>query len=123
PTQVITPGTKRVRSYDASNGKVLWHHKGLTINCIPSPVARDGTAYVMSGYRGAVAIAVPLDSSGDVTDKTTWKLEQGTPYVPSPLLAGDRLYFTQSLDAVLSSVDVKTGEVVIDRARLPGVRS
>jgi outer membrane protein assembly factor BamB len=122
-TQVITPGTKRVRSYDAENGKILWHHAGLTVNCIPSPVASDGTAYVMSGYRGAVAIAVPLSSRGDVTDRTTWKLEQGTPYVPSPLLVGDRLYFTQSNDPLLTCVDVKSGKVLMDRVRLTGVRS
>src|SRR5262249_28458225 len=60
---------------------------------------------------------------GDVTGKTKWKLEQGTPYVPSPVLAGDRLYFTQSNDALLSSVNVETGKVVMDRVRLPGVRS
>ena len=50
----------------------------------------------MSGYRGAFALAIPLDSSGDVTDsaKVVWRPPEGTPYVPSPLLAGDRLYFT-----------------------------
>jgi outer membrane protein assembly factor BamB len=122
-TQVVTPGTKRVRSYDAATGKLLWHHHGLTVNCIPSPVARDGVAYVMSGYTGAVAIAVPLDSRGDVTDKTKWKLDRGTPYVPSPVLAGDRLYFTQTNDNLLSCIDVKTGEALIDRARLPAVKS
>src|SRR5439155_19178267 len=93
--QVVTPGTKRVRSYDAESGKVVWYHQGLTVNCIPSPVARDGVVYVMAGYKGAVAAAVPLGSTGNATEKVLWKLERGTPYVPSPLLAGDRLYYTQ----------------------------
>jgi outer membrane protein assembly factor BamB len=124
-TQVVTPGTKKVRSYDAGTGKVLWTSEGLTINCIPSPLARDGVVYVMAGYKGSKAVAISLDAAGDVTgtDKLLWELNRGTPYVPSPALAGGRLWFTQTNDGIVSSVDVKTGKVVIDRARLPGVRS
>jgi outer membrane protein assembly factor BamB len=122
-TQVIVMATKKIRSYDAATGKVLWECGGRTVNCIPSPVARDGVVYCMSGYRGAAAVAVPLDSRGDVTGKTLWQLDKGTPYVPSPLLAGDRLYFTQMNESLLTCVDIKTGKVLLDRARLPGMRS
>jgi outer membrane protein assembly factor BamB len=120
-TQVITPGTNRVRSYDAQTGEVHWDHDGLTINCIPSPLAHDGSVIVMSGYRGSVAVALPLDSSGDTTAKSLWKLDRGTPYVPSPVLVGRRLYFTQANTNVLTCVDATTGKVLIDRDRLPNV--
>jgi outer membrane protein assembly factor BamB len=120
-TQVITPGTNQVRSYDANSGKLVWTHNGLTVNCIPSPLEHEDSVILMSGYRGSVAIAVPLDSHGDVTGKTLWKLDRGTPYVPSPVLTGGRLYFTQGNVNILTGVDATTGSVLIDRARLPGV--
>lgn len=121
--QVITPGTNRVRSYNAETGEVLWHHEGLTINCIPSPLEHDGAVIVMSGYRGSVAVSIPLDSKDDTTAKSLWKLDRGTPYVPSPVLAGGRLYFTQANTNVLTCVDAKSGKVLIDRARLPEVNN
>ena len=124
-TQVIVNGTKRVRSYDLSTGKPLWECGGMTVNAIPSPVAADGIAYCMSGYQGALAIAVPLDSRGDLSapDKVLWRVKKGTPYVPSPLLLGNRLYFTQANNALLTILDIKTGQPLVDREHLPGVHS
>src|SRR5437868_2040606 len=94
----------------------------MTVNAIPSAVAAHGVVYCVSGYRGAAAVAVSLDATGDVTDtdKVLWRYAQGTPYVPSPLLLGDRLYFTQANKALLTSLDVKTGKPVLARQRLPG---
>lgn len=122
-TQVIVNATERVRSYDLETGKVLWACGGMTVNAIPSAVLGDGVVYVMSGYRGAAAMAVSLDAVGDVTDtdKVLWRYGKGTPYVPSPLLVGDRLYFTEMNITLLTSLDVKTGKAVLDRERLPGV--
>jgi outer membrane protein assembly factor BamB len=124
-SQVIVNATKRVRSYDLATGKVLWECGGQTVNAIPSPVT-DGTDVIcMSGYRGAFACAIPLDSSGDVTDssKVVWRSTRGTPYVPSPLLAGDRIYFTQGNSPQLTCRNAKTGAVLIDRERLPALSS
>jgi outer membrane protein assembly factor BamB len=122
-TQVVVPGTNHVRSYDLADGRVLWTGPPLTINAIPCPVARGGVVYCMSGYRGAVAYALPLDGRGDVGDKFLWKAAKGMPYVPSPLLAGDRLYYTQSNDPLLTCLDAKTGKPLLDSERLPGLRS
>jgi outer membrane protein assembly factor BamB len=122
-TQVIAPGTKHVRSYDLKDGSLIWTGGAMTVNCIPSPLAANGVVYVMSGYRGAVAYAISLDATGEVGDKLVWTYQRGTPYVPSPLLVGERLYFTQGNEPILTCLDIKTGKPLIDRQRLPGLSS
>ena len=122
--QVITAGTNRVRSYDLETGKLLWEGDGLTANSIPSPVAADGFAYLMSGFRGNDLRAVHLAKAmGDISgsDAVVWKHGRDTPYVPSPLLYGDILYFLKSNDGVLSAFNVKTGEAHYGPVRLQGV--
>jgi outer membrane protein assembly factor BamB len=124
-TQVVVNGTNKARGYHLETGKELWQCGPMTINAIPSPVAADGVAYCMSGYGGSVAFAVPLDSVGDVgaANRLVWRYGKGTPYVPSPLLLGDRLYFTQANGPFLTILDRKTGRPILDRQRLPGVQS
>jgi outer membrane protein assembly factor BamB len=123
--QVIVNGTKRIRSHDLATGKVLWDTGGMSINPIPSPVAADGVVYVMSGYTTSAAVAVSLDAQGDADQagKVLWRYGKGTPYCPSPLLLGDRLYFTQANNSLLTILDRRTGTALLDRERLPGQES
>ncbi|MBI3462149.1 MAG: PQQ-binding-like beta-propeller repeat protein [Planctomycetes bacterium] len=123
--QVITNATKRARSYDLETGELLWECGGQSDNAIPSPVAADGLAFCMSGFRTFALVAVPLDARGDLTDsdRLAWKRSKGTPYVPSPLLVNGRLYFTQANSAIMTSLGAKTGEAVMDQTRLPGLDS
>jgi outer membrane protein assembly factor BamB len=124
-TQVILNGTKRVRSYDLASGKLLWQIGGMTVNPIPSAVASDSVAYIMSGFMGALAVAVPLDARGELTgtDKVAWLYKKGTPYCPSPLLVDGRLYFTQSNETLLTCLDAMTGQPLFERARLVDAKS
>ncbi|MEM7600523.1 MAG: carboxypeptidase regulatory-like domain-containing protein, partial [Verrucomicrobiota bacterium] len=48
-----------------------------------------------------------------------WKAERGTPYVPSPILYGDQLYFTQSNQGILTSLLASDGSDVFERTRVP----
>jgi outer membrane protein assembly factor BamB len=122
-TQIIVSAKNFLRSYDLADGRVIWQCGGLTINCIPSSLRYEDSVICMSGYRGAAAFRIPLDASGDVTgsDKILWSYKRGTPYVPSPLLTGDRLYFTQTNEPLLTCLNAKTGEVIMDRQRLRGL--
>lgn len=122
-TQVIVNGENRIRSYDAEEGKVIWLVGGMTANPIPSPLASNGVAYVMSGYRGTAAVAISLDSRGELgkDGPTIWRYGKGTPYVPSPILIGNRLYFTQANTNVLTILDAKTGKPILADERLPGL--
>lgn len=123
--QVVTSATKKVRSYDLKTGKLLWEAGGLTANVIPTPVAGDGMVYVMSGFRGNVLYAVRLGKTGDLkdSDAIVWSHDKSTPYVPSPLLYGDRLYFFSSNNGILSCFDAKTGKPIIDAERIEGLRN
>ena len=122
--QVITTGTNRVRSYDLATGKLLWDGDGLTRNAIPSPVAANGFVYLMSGFRGNVLQAVSLASAtGDISgsEAVVWEFDRDTPYVPSPLLYEDTLYFLKSNNGILSAFNTKTGEALYGPERLKGI--
>lgn len=124
-TQVVTNGTNRVRSYNLNTGELLWECGGQTMNAIPSPVSREGLVYCMSNRGGNAVYALPLDASGDITDSESiaWHRDKGAPYVPSPLLYGDRLYMTSSNRAILSCLDAATGEPLMDQTRLQDVKA
>lgn len=124
-TQVVVSAMNHVTGYDIANGKVLWTCAGLSVNCVPSPVTQDGIVFCMSNYRQSAALAIPLNSRGDVRAKkqVLWEREGGTPYCPSPLLYDGRLYFTASNRAIMTVLDAKTGKPTCDQFRLPAIRS
>ena len=117
--QIVVNATKRTRGYDLATGKVLWQCGGQSLNVIPSPVRFDDTAIAMSGFQGTAAYAIPLGSSGDITgtDKIAWHYKTATPYVPSPLVVGDRLYFTKWFSPILTCLDARTGKVLMEAQR------
>lgn len=122
--QVVVPGTNRTRSYDLATGKLLWECGGLTGNVIPTPVADDEFVYVMSGFRGNALQAIRLATAkNDITDSDAivWTHNRNTPYVPSPLLYEDALYFLKSNDGILSAFNIKTGEANYGPQRLQGI--
>lgn len=123
--QVVANGTNRVRSYDLESGALIWECGGQTKNAIPSPVSTAGLVFCMSNRGGNAVYAMPLDATGDITDsdRIAWHRDQGAPYVPSPLLYGDRLYMTSSNRAILSCLDAATGEPLINRKRLQDARA
>jgi hypothetical protein len=86
-------------------------------------VATDELVFSMTGHREPAILAIPLDAQGDITgtEKIAWRKGEGGPYVPSPLLYGDRLYFTKGRNQILSCVDARTGKAYIDQERIPGI--
>jgi outer membrane protein assembly factor BamB len=124
-TQVIVNGNVRIRSYDLKTGKLIWACGGMTVNPIPSPIPFGDAVICMSGYKGNVALSIPLSSMGDLGNNPTvnWRHGSGTPYVPSAALVGDQLYFTALNDNLLTVLNAKTGQPLLDRERLPQVRS
>ncbi len=122
--QAIVAAAGRTRSYDPATGEVIWEAAGLTENVIPTPVIGHGMVYLASGFRGNAIQAVKLTARGDVTDTpaVVWSVRKSAPYVPSPVLSGERLYVGKSNDAFLSCLNALTGEVHYQDQRLEGVR-
>lgn len=122
-TQVITAASNKIRSYDLNNGEIIWQCSGLTGNVTPCPVVEGDVIYCMSGYKGYSVMALPLSATGDISgsDKVLWTKDRGTPYVPSPVLYDGMLYFNQSNQAILTCLDARTGDTILERTRLPGL--
>ena len=122
--QIVTDATSRIRSYDLATGKLIWECSGLTRNVIPSPVSSDGILYAMSGFRGNALLAIRLGRTGDLTDTDAivWSHKKSTPYVPSPLLYGDKLYFFAGNNGMLSCFDAREGKALIDAERIDALQ-
>lgn len=124
--QAICNATEMIRGYDLETGDVIWECGGMTTNAIPTPVIQDGMAYIMSGFRGSKLVAIELaGAEGDITDSqhVKWSFDKDTPYVPSPLLHGELLYFLKSNSGILSVFDIQKGERVLGPERLESVRN
>lgn len=123
--QVLTSGSERIRAYDLRTGSLLWQCGGLTSNAIASPVYRDGVAYFMTGFQGSALLAIRIKGAkGDITKSSAvmWRQMRDTPYVPSPLLLSDRLYFLKTNTGILSALDPMTGVGIFVRQRLAAIR-
>lgn len=111
-TQVIVGGTTRVRGYDINDGKFIWECGGLSGNVVATPIAYDGMLFVGSSYEIRSMLAIKLDGAeGDITGtkQVVWIRRTGTPYVPSPILYGESLYFLRHYQGILTKVVAKSG--------------
>jgi len=123
-TQVVTAASGKIRSYDLDSGSLIWECAGLTANVIPSPVAGNGMVYCTSGFRGNALKAIRLGKTGDLTDSDAiaWTYNKATPYVPSPLLYADKLYFFANNNGILSCFDALAGKPFYTEERLQELR-
>lgn len=126
-TELITPGTRKVRSYDL-DGKLLWQFGGMSSIVIPTPFSKFGLLYVCSGYvadKSRPVFAIKPGASGDITlkaDETNsefiaWCGRTAGPYNPSPLLYGDYFYVLFDF-GFLGCLDARTGREIYEKQRI-----
>lgn len=126
-TELIVPGTGKVRSYDL-DGKVLWEFGGMSSITIGTPFTRHGLLYISSGYVGdqkRPVFAIKPGASGDISLKEgetsnafiTWFHPQAGPYNPSPLVYGD-YYYTLFDRGLFTCHDAKTGREIYGKQRI-----
>ena len=129
-TELITNGTKHVRSYDL-DGKLLWEFSGMSSIAIPTPFAKFGLLYLSSGYVGdqvRPVYAIRPGASGDISLKTgetgsafvAWYLPQAGAYNPTPLIYGD-YYYTLLDRGFLTCHEARTGKEVYAKQRIDPV--
>jgi len=121
-TEIVTSGTKKVRSYDL-DGTLLWELRGMSAIAIPTPFAKGGLLYLTSGYVGdqnRPAFAIRAGAKGDISggsEYIAWSLPQAGPYNPSPLVYGD-CYYTLLDRGFLTCHDARTGKEVYGKQRI-----
>jgi outer membrane protein assembly factor BamB len=126
-TELITTGTRKVRSYDL-DGKLLWEMGGMSSIVIPTPFSKFGLLYVCSGYVGdkvRPVFAIKPGASGDISLKEgetsnefiAWCSRTAGPYNPSPLVDGDYLYVLFDF-GFLSCHDARTGREIYGKQRI-----
>ncbi len=118
--QVVTSATNFVRSYDVKTGDLIWKCSGQVSNVIPTPVVGFEMVFCTSGRRGSSLQAIELGHTGDLsnTDAVKWHVKEATPYVPSPLLYGDKLYVCSVNKGIISCYNAKTGKAYFFKERL-----
>jgi len=118
--QLIVSASKKVRSYDAATGKLIWETPGLGANVIPAPVSAGGLVYVMSGYNAPKLMAIRLGGEGDISgsDAIVWTSDKGNSYTASPVLNDGKLYFVTDR-GTLSCLDALTGKPYYAQERFP----
>ena len=126
-TEIVTAGTRRIRSYDA-DGKLLWEMGGMSSISIPTPVSKFGLLYITSGYVGdqvRPVFAIRPGAAGDISlkaDETSnpfvaWSQKQAGPYNPTPIVYGD-YYYTLLDRGFFTCHDAHTGKEIYGKQRI-----
>ena len=131
-TEIVTAGTKQVRSYDLE-GKLLWSQKGMSSITIATPYAANGLLYLSSGYVGdrtRPIYAIRPGATGDISlaegqtanQWIAWSIPQGAPYNPTTLVYNDRLYVVYDM-GFIACYNALDGSVIAERKRIPDIRA
>lgn len=122
-TEIVTAGTRAVRSYDLK-GNLLWSLKGMSSITIATPYVADGLLYVSSGYvldKTKALYAIKPGATGDLTlqdgqssnDFIVWSSQKIAPYNPSTIVNDGRLFVLYDR-GFMSSFNSKTGNPLFE---------
>jgi outer membrane protein assembly factor BamB len=122
--QIVINGSPSARGYDAQTGQQIWECAGQTENAIPTPVANDDLIFCISGFRGANLQAIKRGRTGNLTntDAVVWADNKATPYVPSPLLYDNQLYFCSGNNPIVSCYNAADGTPYYSQQELSEIK-
>ena len=115
---LVVHGADYVTAHSLEDGSEIWRCGGLnpvmgynpSLRFVASPVATEGLIVVPSAKNGPV-LGIDPAAKGDITDSKwqLWKLRQGTPDVPSPVIQDGLVYLCRERGDLLC-LDAETGE-------------
>ena len=110
--EIIVSSQAAVTAYDPETGRELWVCDGNSFEVIPTPVVGHGLVFASSGRVGPT-LAIRPGGRGNVTrTHLAWTSPKGSPFVPSPVISGDRLYMVNDMASVVTSFEAATGKVL-----------
>ena len=113
-SQIISPASGAVFSYDPKTGEELWSVNYGGWSVIPKPGVYKNMIFVGTGYERAHLLGIRVDekSKGNVTDShIEWEITKRAPNTPSFMIVDDLLYFISD-GGIATCVDPMTGEVI-----------
>ncbi len=116
--ELLALGSHKLDAYDPRSGERLWTVRGMSRECIPTPVYGNGLIYAVSGPKYPT-VAIRPGGAGDVTDtNVVWSNPRGGPFVPSAILVGERYYLVDD-SGIATCLDARDGKSLWQK-RLPG---
>ncbi|MFP6619443.1 MAG: PQQ-binding-like beta-propeller repeat protein [Pirellulaceae bacterium] len=109
---LISPAADWVYAYEPSSGREIWkvNYGQLGFSCVPKPVFREETAYILTSFMNSRLLAIDFNGKGDVTQShVKWTSASNMPSKPSLMIVGDNLYAIND-KGILSCLDAKTGK-------------
>lgn len=121
---LLSHGADYIVAHDLKDGHELWRCGNLnpkgkyerTLRFVASPVTAPGLIIVPSAKNYPV-LALKPNGQGDLTEQASavvWKLDSGTPDVPSPLIVGDNVYLCRE-NGNLVCLNRATGEKLYEK--------
>ncbi|MBC7819360.1 MAG: PQQ-like beta-propeller repeat protein [Planctomycetaceae bacterium] len=113
-TELVVNAPYEMWGFNPDNGDFLWFAEGVQdMTICGSLVARDGIVYAIGGRSGS-AVAVKSGGRDDVSKThVVWKKSLSS-YVPSPVLAGDRILSVNER-GIVGCLHAKTGEQIFQQ--------
>ena len=119
---LLVHGADYLSAHSFADGAEIWRYGSLNpkdnynpmYRLVSTPIAKDGLIVVPTAKRGPVFGLRPGAAKGKIEDnapQVAWKLDRGTPDVPSPLIADDLVYLADE-NGRLTVVDVTNGETL-----------
>ncbi len=120
---LVVHGADYVTAHNLKDGSEIWRCGGINshesynsaFRLVATPVATDGLIVVPSAKNGPV-LGINPSGTGVITDTEfqLWKLQRGTPDVPSPLIHDNLVYLCRE-NGVLICLDANTGEKLYEK--------
>jgi outer membrane protein assembly factor BamB len=110
-TELVVMGGQMLDAYDPASGRQLWYLPGLVgSRTITGPVVAHGMIYATEGMRRNLLAVQPGGPGKRSRADVVWKLDQGTPDSPTPVVWGESLFLVTN-DGVARCLDAHDGRL------------